>query len=181
MTNGIPKEDDTDHIEFHGRAHHLRQEKEPRARLVGTRPKPVAQECIYAGKVQTVVHGQQHECNGQVAQDKAHANLKIGHLRGEHHAGNTDERDTRDGSAHHAESHHIPRRALSCAEKHVVSTATMRCETTYGKEDGKICYDQNEDNHGAKVTNSAKKRNICHDYFIFFFAVSWKLIIFAAH
>ena len=101
--------DEAHHEETHGGSRHLRQQEEGCPRLIGTVTKPVEQIGVDGGEVVPIVDRQQDESHQEIPHDEAQAHLQVSHAALHRHARYTDEGDARDGSSHHAESHHVPR------------------------------------------------------------------------
>ena len=120
-----PLQYNTNNIKAHCSSRHLRHKKEPGSRLVRAFAKPLFKISVNGCEVEPIVHRQQHESNGEIAQDETYARLYIGHVGAHCHSWHTYKRDARDRSSHHAKRHHIPRRtAVSTKESLVVSSTT---------------------------------------------------------
>lgn len=139
-------QDDTHHIEPGRRTRHLRQQEEPRARLVRPPSQPVLQISIDGGEVHAVVDRQQDECHRHIAQDEAQARLQVRHVRVQHHAGHADKCHPRYRRPHHAKSHHIPRRlSVAAIERIVVGPAAGQAAEQH--QQGKIDKNCNQYHH----------------------------------
>ena len=130
-------QDDAHHIEPHGSTRHLRQQEEPRSRLVRTPSQSLSQIGIDRREVQLIVEWQQDKSHDNIAQDKAHARLQIVHLRRQHHAWHTDKGNARYRRTHHTEGHHIPRRPTVSPVERLVGSPSAR-PSAEGKQQGKI-------------------------------------------
>ena len=88
-------QDDAHHIEAHGSTRHLRNQEEPRSRLVRALAEPPLQISVDGGEIESVINRQQHKGYDKIAQNKSYTRLDVGHVGAHGHARHTDKRYTR--------------------------------------------------------------------------------------
>ena len=147
-TNSIEHEtlqEDTDDKETDCRTRHLGQEEERCSGLIRTLPQPLLQITINRSEIITVIDRKQKKSNQEITQDKTDAHLKIGHIRSHHHARHTDKGDARNGSTHHTESNHIPRRTAVGTIESFITCHFTGSKMTEEQQHTEVC--QNCDNY----------------------------------
>ena len=87
---------------------------------MGPEPEAVVEIGVDGGEVESVIDGKQDKCHQQVAEDKTHAHLQIGHARGGYHAGDAHKGDSAYAGTYHAEGYGPPWRLAAGTEEGLV-------------------------------------------------------------
>ena len=86
-------------------------------------PEALTEVPVDARELQAIIQGHQHEGDHRVAWQIAQHHLQVAELVGRHHARHTDEGDSAERSADHAEGHDVPRRLPLTQKERAIARA----------------------------------------------------------
>ena len=100
--------------------YNLRQQEKRSTCLVRIFTDTAIQIRINGREIQLVIKRKQYMCNDKIPHEEPQTSLHVGHVNATHHARHRHKGHTRQRSAHHTKSHHIPWRLAIASEKSVV-------------------------------------------------------------
>ena len=135
-------QDEADQIEPERSPEQLGEQEERGSRAVGLASQPVAEVGVDGSQPEPVIEREQHVGDDQIASEKSHARLQIGHVDAFHHARHGDKCDAGQRGTNHPECDQRPRRTSVATEESVI-VRSRRCQSGDKQQEGEIsCQDE---------------------------------------